>query len=170
MNLKNIDFLNILEWASVLLVAGMMSVYGLGKYVQFNTALKSDFKAMKIMWDFYGYSRPFAIIIGLFEILGAAMILLPKTRIVGCLLLTCILINVILQDYFFDVPAFSTAIILQILIFFILWLNRTALILGLKKFMSVDKNIRANRLPQIVLIILTTIILFTIFQSLKTLF
>ena len=74
---------------------------------------------MTLMWAFYSYSKTYAIIIGLFEISGAILYLIPKTRLFGGLILSCILINIILQDYFFkvDVGALANAILFQLLIF-----------------------------------------------------
>lgn len=167
--LKKNDFFNILEWSCCLYVAGMMFFFGAGKYQQFNHSIDEKFKGMKIMWEFYSYSKPFVLTLGLFEILGAVLLLIPKTRIIGCLFLTSLLANVILQDYFYEVPAIFGAITLQLIIFFILWLNRTPLINGFNAFTKVSKGINPNyKISQIFYIGLFTVLIFGVMFYLIT--
>lgn len=124
-------FLKLLEWAMVIFVALKMSTYGLGKVVQFVTLSDSqitlaELKPMQLMWAFYGHSRTYAIILGAFEVLGSLLFILPKTRILGGFLLSGILINIILQDYFYEVHirALICAIFYQFLICIVLFLNK----------------------------------------------
>ncbi|MBB6372424.1 DoxX family protein [Chryseobacterium shigense] len=167
--LKKNDFFTILEWSCCLYVAGMMILFGTGKYSQFNHSVDEKFKGMKIMWEFYSYSKPFVITLGIFEVLGAVLLLIPKTRITGCLFLTSLLTNVILQDYFYEVPAIFGAVTLQLIVFFILWLNRTALIDGIKAFARVPKGINSNNLiKQILYITLCTTLIFVVMFYLIT--
>lgn len=81
---------------------------------------------MQLMWAFYAYSKPFAIIVGVIEILGSVLFIIPKTRIFGGLVLTSILVNVILQDYFYGVllGALLYAIIFQIFILIVFYFHR----------------------------------------------
>ncbi|MDR2236301.1 MAG: DoxX family protein [Chryseobacterium sp.] len=159
--LKKNDFINILEWSCCLYVAGMMILFGIGKYDQFNHSVSDKFKGMKMMWEFYSYSKPFVITLGLFEVLGAVLLIIPKTRIIGCLFLTSLLTNVILQDYFYEVPAIFGAITLQLIIFFILWLNRVAVIDGFKAFTHISKRINPDyKIKQIIYICLFTVLIF----------
>ena len=127
--------IDILESTISWIIVFMMFVYGVGKIAQFNTAIEiektlPELTGMEIMWAFYGYSLPFAIIIGLLEILGALLIFFKRTRLIGCILTSTILINIILQDIFFNVHtgALITAIILQLFIFIILWMNKSTVI------------------------------------------
>ncbi|MDQ0594753.1 hypothetical protein QFZ37_003122 [Chryseobacterium ginsenosidimutans] len=130
------EFLSILEWSFVMFIALNMSIYGGAKFLQFGEISHykkplSEYKGMDIMWAFYSYSGSYAIILGLFEIIGSVLLILPKTRIIGCFVLSGILFNVILQDYFYDVSreAMANAILYQLLIFGILWANKEKLIL-----------------------------------------
>ncbi|WP_226064931.1 hypothetical protein [Kaistella polysaccharea] len=155
------EFFNLFEWSCVLYVAGIMVIFGLGKYWQFHGFDNDQFAGMKIMWNFYSYSKPYVIILGIFEVVGAILLLIPKTRIVGCLLISSILINVILQDYFYEIPALFSAITLQLLVFFILWLNRIPFLEGLKKISNIQKNINPNHLlKHIFYVLLMSILLF----------
>ncbi len=128
-------FLELLEWAMVIFVAFNMSAYGFGKVVQFGTLSDSqktvaELKPMELMWAFYGHSKTYAIILGVFEVLGSLLFILPKTRILGGFLLSGILINIILQDYFYEVHigTLICAIFYQFLICIVLFLNRKTII------------------------------------------
>ncbi|SIT96134.1 hypothetical protein SAMN05660493_00806 [Epilithonimonas bovis DSM 19482] len=114
----------VIYWVSIFIISSSMFIYGLSKPTQFentgNFANISTLSGQQLMWIFYGYSKTYPIIIGLFEILGALTILFRKTRIFGCLILTTILINIIIQDYIFNIVALSSAIYYQILIIIIL--------------------------------------------------
>lgn len=155
------EFTNLIEWSCVLYVAGIMIIFGVGKYWQFDGFENDQFAGMKIMWNFYSYSKPYVIILGVFEVIGAILLLIPKTRIVGCLVISSIIINVILQNYFYEIPALFSAITLQLLVFFILWLNRTPLSEGLKKISNVKNSINPNQLlKQMFYIVLMSVLLF----------
>ena len=155
------EFINLLEWSCVLYVAGIMIIFGLGKYWQFDGFDNDQFAGMKIMWNFYSYSKPYVIILGFFEVIGAVFLLLPKTRIAGCLVLSSILINVILQDYFYEIPALFSAISLQSVVFFILWLNREPFVEGLRKISNVQKSINPKQiLKHLFYIVLMSVLIF----------
>ena len=123
-----------------------MLVYGLGKIVQFEEAIAvnktvDEMSGMQLMWVFYGYSKPFVITSGVFEIIGGILLLIKKTRLMGCLFSSTILVNVILQDILYGVHigALKAAIIYQILIVIILWLNKDRVIKGMKILLTSNK-------------------------------
>ncbi len=101
-----------------------MIVYGLGKPIQFQGFDKSGDSDLseghQLMWTFYSYSLAYPIIIGVLEVLGGVFLLLNRTRVFGCILLTIILSNIIIQDYIYDIMALKSAIYYQILVFIIL--------------------------------------------------
>ncbi len=136
------DLLQILELACVIVVATAMFTYGFGKYIQFQgnyaDQLISELEGRELMWAFYSYSRPFVLLIGIFEVAGGILLLIPRTRIIGSLFLTTILVNVILQDIFFDVNrgALWAAIIYQFLLLVILYLRRAPFLAGLQAMMA----------------------------------
>lgn len=72
------------------------------------------------MWSFYSYSLAYPVVIGAFEVLGGVCLVLDRTRIFGCILLTIILSNIIIQDYIYDIMALKSAIYYQVLVFIIL--------------------------------------------------
>ena len=171
MNLNKKDKLEILENAiSWIIVLGMF-IYGGGKLVQFNGSAEidkavSELSGMELMWAFYGYSKAFALTIGLFEIIGGVLILIRRTRIIGCLFTSTILVNVILQDIFFEVHlgALKAAVLYQLLILIILWLNREKLIHGISVLLRRDK-IKQTKSK----FVLKFLIAFTLFVGLRIL-
>ena len=117
-------FLYIFYWIAIFIVSASMLVYGIAKPIQFqefSNATNSNLsEGHQIMWTFYSYTKAYPIIIGVFEVVGALAILFNRTRIFGCLLLTIILSNIIIQDYLYDIPALSSAVFYQVLVVFIL--------------------------------------------------
>jgi len=97
----------------------------------------SELTGMQLMWAFYGYSKTYAIIIGCFEIIGGLLILFKRTRVIGCLVVTTILVNVILQDFFYEVNygAFKAAMIYQSIILILLWLNKKPLFAAINELL-----------------------------------
>ena len=139
MNFSRTDKIQILENAISWIVVLAMIIYGGSKPFQFSDPAMikkavSELNGMELMWAFYGYSKGFAMTIGFFEIVGAILILIRKTRIIGCLVTSTVLVNIILQDIFYGVHlgALTAAIIYQTIILIILWLHRTKIVHGLK--------------------------------------
>ena len=146
MNFTRKDKLEIIENAMSWIVVLAMLAYGIGKTVQFNGATEvektvSELTGMQLMWAFYGYSKAFAITLGVFEITGAVLLLVKKTRIIGCIFTSTILINVIIQDIYFGVHfgALLAAIIYQTLLLIILWLNKEKVLKALNIVLEYDK-------------------------------
>ncbi|MBE7653394.1 hypothetical protein [Tenacibaculum finnmarkense] len=146
MNLNKNDKLEIFENAISWIIVLAMFIYGGAKLIQFDGAAEidktvSELTGMELMWAFYGYSKSFAITLGIFEIIGGILILIKKTRIIGGLFTSTILVNVILQDIYFGVHlgALKAAILYQILILIILWLNKEKLIRGIKVLLESNK-------------------------------
>lgn len=125
----------ILENAFSYVVVLAMLIYGFGKIVQFNSAAStplrvSEMTGMQLMWAFYGYSKPFVYTIGALEVIGGLLLFFNRTRIIGCLFVSTIMINIILQDIFYEVNkgALRAAIFYQVLIVLILYFNRSKLV------------------------------------------
>jgi hypothetical protein len=147
MNLTKKDNLEIIENAISWIVVIAMLIYGVGKIVQFEDAIDVDktfaeMTGMELMWAFYSYSKPYVITIEILEVMGGILILIKKTRLIGCLFTTPILLTVILQDFFYGVHlgALKAAIIYQLLILTILWLNKEKIISSIKILLTSDKT------------------------------
>jgi heme/copper-type cytochrome/quinol oxidase subunit 2 len=169
------EIFNIFEWISVLLVAAYMIIYGIAKPSQFGdisnyTEPINKLNPMELMWAFYSYSKTFALIIGFFEVLGAILLVIPKTRLIGGFLLTTILTNIILQDYFFKVlqGALANAIFYQLIILFVFYRHRYKLLNAFNALKGQFKfKIRWIYIPIAILIALSyEVIMFAINQFL----
>jgi len=136
-------FENAISWVIVL----AMFIYGFGKIIQFQEAVDmnktfAEMTGMELMWAFYSYSGAFVITLGVLEVLGGVLILIKKTRLIGCLFTTTILVNVILQDIFYGVHlgALKAAILYQFLILIILWIHKDKMIACIKALVNFDKS------------------------------
>mgnify|MGYP000259428262 CR=1 FL=1 len=120
------DKIEILENAITWIVVFAMFIYGGGKFFQFYEAVEIDktvsqMTGMELMWVFYGYSKSFAITLGVIEVTGGILILIRKTRLLGCLFTSTVLVNVIIQDIYFGVHlgALKAAILYQLILLII---------------------------------------------------
>ena len=165
------DKIEIFENAISWIVVVAMFIYGGGKLIQFDGAAEidktiSEMTGMELMWAFYGYSKSFAITLGVFELIGGFLILIKRTRIIGCLFTSTILVNVIFQDIYFGVHlgALKAAILYQLLLLIILSLNKEKLITSIKTLLRSDKT-EQNKTKFFVKFIIT----FGIFAGLRIL-
>ncbi|TGN27258.1 hypothetical protein [Empedobacter tilapiae] len=138
----------ILYWAAIFTVSISMFVYGIIKPTQF-TNMDNNInnhlpEGHRLMWSFYSFTKGYPIIIGIFEVIGAITLLFRRTRIFGCLLLTSILVNIILQDYFYEIVALNSSIFYQVLIFVILIIDRERVIEIFSKLFELKTKLKPN--------------------------
>ena len=171
MNFNKKDKIEILENAISWVVVLAMFIYGAGKLIQFDGANEidktiSELTGMELMWAFYGYSKSFAMTLGILEMIGGILILIKKTRIIGCIFTSTILVNIIFQDIYFGVHlgALKAAILYQILILIILWLNKEKLIRGIKVLLE-SNNIEQSKMK----LFIKLLIAFGVFIALRIL-
>ena len=158
--LNKYDKLEILENALSWIVVFAMFAYGGAKLIQFDGSARIDkpvaeLSGMELMWAFYGYSKAFALTLGFLEITGGILIFFKKTRVLGCLFTSTILINVILQDIYFDIQlgALKAAIIYQLSIVIILWLNKETLIRSINTLLE-NKRRKQSKMKRFVKILI----------------
>lgn len=156
--------LDIFENAISWIVVFAMYVYGFAKIIQFDGANLvskpvSELTGMQLMWAFYSYSRPFALVLGFLEVLGGTLILIKRTRLIGCLFTSTILINIILQDFFYEVNkgAFRAAILYQVFLFAILWLHRDTILQAFKK-LRIKKSLPTSKKKFLLHLFLTMVL------------
>ena len=138
----------IIYWTIIFIVSISMIIYGIAKPFQFANLTSSTninlSQGHKLMWSFYSYSLTYPIIIGVFEIIGGITLLFYRTRILGCILLTVILSNVIIQDFVYEVTALNSAIFYQVLVLIIIFFDFKKLkniLVELLKFQNKKKNL-----------------------------
>ena len=64
----------------------------------------SSFSGENLTWAFFGHSYPYQLTIGALQIGGAWLLLFRRTRLLGTIALVPILINIVLLDYFYELP------------------------------------------------------------------
>ncbi len=56
-----------------------------------------------LTWYYFGYSRTFAVILGLIQIGGAALLLWRRTTLLGALVLLPVMVNIVFINLFYDI-------------------------------------------------------------------
>lgn len=104
------------EWLRVYVrfsLATAMIVYGAHKVfsAQFGTPgldrLLGTFgnaSPMGLLWTFMGFSRGYTLFTGLAEMLGGILLISRRTTLLGALISSGLLVNVVLLNFFYDVP------------------------------------------------------------------
>ncbi|WP_288788796.1 hypothetical protein [uncultured Elizabethkingia sp.] len=162
------------EWGLVLFVSFYMGIYGASKYIQFDTIKHyngkvSEMSGHQVMWAFYGYNIAYPVIIGVFEIIGAVCLLFYRTRIFGAIVLSAILFNIILQDYFYGIVALGTAIFFQLIIFIILYINKQRVLALVKNmFAGIHTGVKHSNKDKILMLIaiVVMVVLLVLMKSL----
>jgi uncharacterized membrane protein YphA (DoxX/SURF4 family) len=74
-----------------------------------------DSSPMGLLWNFMGYSAAYTIFAGLGEVIGGALLLFKRTRLMGSLIVIAIMSNVVMLNFAYDVPVklFSTHLLLM---------------------------------------------------------
>ena len=82
------------------------------------------------------------LLLGALELTAAGLLLFRPTRLLACLLASTILVNVILQDVFYGVHAgaLMAALLYQIALLVILWLNRAAVAAAVGALTRLPRN------------------------------
>ncbi len=97
-----------------LFVAPFIFIYGVAKPWQFQDAFSgtntpiNEVDGMTLMWAFFSYSLTVPVVVGVFECVGAVLLIFDKTKLLGCLLLLPVLANVVLFDLVYGVVPFAT--------------------------------------------------------------
>jgi hypothetical protein len=112
-----------------LALASSMFLYGICKLfpLQFHfpgpralTMKVGDMLPWEVMWLFMGVSKPYSVIAGVAEVLGGALLLWRRTRLLGAVILLAVMGNVVLMDFCYDVDMKLYASQLLLAILFVL--------------------------------------------------
>ncbi len=160
-------YLRIFEWASVVVVSTAMFIYGFAKPIQFTdpstiTTPVNELTGMQLMWAFYGYSLTMPLFLGLVEVAGGILLILPRTRVIGAIILTGILSTVIMQDVIYGVlaGALKAAIVYLILTLAILFIHREVAIDGFKRLLLPKPEERPTMMFVVLVLLLAALIKF----------
>ena len=91
---------------------------------------KKTVDGTSLVWAFYGYSPFYGRFTGLFELVPAILLLIPRTATIGAAALFAVALNVTAMDFGFDYPAVKYfALAYTILLGVLLWFDREKLAL-----------------------------------------
>ncbi|WP_313374841.1 hypothetical protein [Chishuiella sp.] len=156
----------IIYWIIIFISSSSMILYGILKPFQFESFKINNNSGLseghQLMWSFYSYSATYPIIIGICELIGGLFLLFNRTRIFGCILLTILLSNIILQDYLYEIKALNTAIYYQSLIMLILIFDKEKV---KKVFIELFHINQKNKNISLLIIALIIAILFKLFEN-----
>ncbi len=119
--------------------AFLLYMYGVSKlaHLQFHLTPETarrpigSMTGYELTWYYYGYSRVYACILGLTQVLGATLLLFRKTTLVGAAMMIPVMANILLIDIFILVndygPEFMAVFIFSSLLV-ILWHHRASLL------------------------------------------
>lgn len=152
--MKNINLTQTLEFACRLYVFFFMGAYGLAKVIggqfyipgsippEVEMIPISQTSNFDLAWVFMGRSYGYMLYIGLAELLGAMLLLFNKSKLIGTFILIPIIVNVIVFDIFFldQFGALASAFIYFFMLLIILWINKKAVIEGLKALMYIKPS------------------------------
>jgi len=108
---KRENYNRLFYWFSLFVIpviSGVVFGYGISKlipvqmhYPNFTDAQKhvGDLTPFELIWLALGYGQPYQIFTGLFEVVGAVLILFKRTRVVGLIVIACVMLNVVMIDY-----------------------------------------------------------------------
>jgi hypothetical protein len=130
------------EFSLRLYAALSISIYAVSKMLGYqwpNYKLPQTVgNSFQLTWLFFGYSRPFTLVIGTLQLAGSILLLIKRTRLIGVFVLTPIMVNIVLIDIFYKIPtgALGNAVFYLLCLFGIVYLNRQPLLAGLKIIMN----------------------------------
>jgi hypothetical protein len=128
----------LLDWLRYI-CAFLLYMYGSSKllHLQFNLQSKlahrpiGTLSGYELTWYYYGYSRVYASILGLTQVGGATLLLFRKSTLLGAVLMTPVMANILLVNMFVlvnDYGPYFTSTLILISMLIILWHERTALV------------------------------------------
>jgi len=130
-----------------------------------NTTL-GEASGFSLAWTFMGHSYFYIMFVGIAQLIGAWFLLWNKTKLIGVLILLPIMVNIIVFDIIFlDVyPALANAIIVLLMLFLILFVNREIVkdtVIKLTNFQSKPRVSIKKRLITFGITILFIVLIFS---------
>lgn len=119
--------------------AFMLYTYGISKLLHLQFDLQSQLARQpvgaltgyQLTWFYFGYSRAYAVLLGLTQVLGGTLLLFRKTTLLGALTMLPVMANILLINMFIlvnDYGPFLISGLICVFLFMILWHQCSALI------------------------------------------
>jgi hypothetical protein len=134
------DSINTSFWVGAIRygIAFDMTMFGFQKFfhLQFTTPMAmldepfSSLSSQWLTWSYFGHSYPYVCAIAISQIVTSILLLFNRTRLLGCISMVPVLLNIILIDYFYelDLGVLIHAIVLFAGIIYLLMLDRERLV------------------------------------------
>jgi hypothetical protein len=127
----------LLDWLRYF-CAFMLYMYGTSKllHLQFNMQSQLSQQAIgslngyQLTWFYFGFSRAYAVILGLTQVAGATLLLFRKTTLLGTLLMFPVMANILLINMFILVNDYGPYVIAGLIctsLLIIMWHQRAGL-------------------------------------------
>ena len=174
--MKQNTVIKLIEWVLRLNVFLKLTTYGLGKIIggQFYTKGNipeaiaqiplGETTSYDLAWTFFGYSKPYILFIGISQLIGALLLLINRTKLLGGAILVPILLNIIVVDYFYGVAygAMFSACFYLASILFVFYVSRVQVADALRRLFvySTDTKERKQRIIQAAIIIAGLVVVF----------
>ncbi|MFT5216051.1 MAG: hypothetical protein ACI83H_001168 [Glaciecola sp.] len=121
--------------------------------------------SFSLAWTFMGHSYFYILFVGFTQLLGAWLLLWNKTKLLGVLILTPIMVNIIIFDIIFlDVyPALANAIIVFLMLILILFFNKELISEAYQKIINSPINLKVPLRRKLITFGITILIIVLIF-------
>jgi hypothetical protein len=126
-----------LDWLRYL-SAYLLFTYGISKLAGVQFTLSPDIarraigslSGYQLTWYYYSYSHAYAVLLGLTQLAGGALLLFRKTALLGAAIMTPVMANILMINLFFHIAvgAACTATFIFLSTFALLWREREALL------------------------------------------
>lgn len=128
---KHLDWLRYLS-AFLFFLYGSTKLVGRQFHVPPEVALRpvGSLSGYQLVWFYYGYSHTYAVILGLVEVAGGALLLFRKSALLGATLMLPVMTNILMINMFFVIGpgALCTSTFLFVSMLAIFWHHRQALV------------------------------------------
>lgn len=84
----------------------------------------------QLAWFYYSYSHVYAVILGLTQLAGGALLLFRKSALLGAALMLPVMTNIVMINVFFHIAwgALCTSVFIFVSMLAVLWQHRAALV------------------------------------------
>jgi hypothetical protein len=161
----------LLDWLRYF-CAFMLYMYGISKllHLQFNMQTQlarqpvGSLTGYQLTWFYFGFSRVYASILGLTQVVGATLLLFRKTTLLGTLAMLPVITNILLVNMFILVNDYGPYLISGLIctsLLVILWHQRTALISLLWSTQSGEpaRSLRIHQWIRLIIVLAATTIM-----------
>ena len=128
---KYLDWLRFLS-AFLLFIYGSSKLLGRQFTLPPQTAQQpvGSLNGYQLAWFYYSYSHIYAVILGLIQLAGGALLLFRKTGLLGAALMLPVMANIVMINLFFHIAwgALCTSVFILASMLAVLWRHRDALV------------------------------------------